>query len=462
MQNFVCARRVSAVRRLMAHPSMPTLGNFRLLHDSAECCRHSSAFGALANVAWGAELWRSARRTAPAPAVCQTHCSQNPRCTFFSHSAKRQSCTYCAACDLSATALTSASPRNLDKATNVALRWRVGHTSWAKGAFRVYERVDRHAVVHALVTQWLQTNYSEQLYGRKSAVVAETLRVVWLSLLPPAALDGMVACSQNPNPPLRPFFRPIGRAAGHHMATQPMHSVWIHQPGPHEPVASHGWIEVTHCASRGWGMMGPAWMLSGMWLYAAPGSGVSINVGRTMAFQSYEKASHFLANIFCEPPDCTLNLTRCPPTLQPMQRRGPGLGWQIVPNVGGVTRRSKGVHEALPADLDSIQIIDHYEYYSHEPRHEIVMLHRPECSSLRDLPGLMCGLHPHLFPCPPDGAAITRVSTCGSLGASSPAGKQLVARLHRKPGRCQSTHCYVGNDSHTYCPRGTSPSFEKM
>ena len=37
------------------------------------------------------------------------------------------------------------------------------------------------------MTQWLQTNYSEQLYGHKSAVVAETLRVVWLSLLPPAA-----------------------------------------------------------------------------------------------------------------------------------------------------------------------------------------------------------------------------------------------------------------------------------
>lgn len=69
-------------------------------------------------------------------------------------------------------------------------------------------------------------------------------------------------------------------------------SAWVHQPGvAMTPFASHTWVEVSHCpaaAEAGGGPAGPAWKSSAMWLYAAAGSAVSVNIGRTLALGSFE------------------------------------------------------------------------------------------------------------------------------------------------------------------------------
>lgn len=63
------------------------------------------------------------------------------------------------------------------------------------------------------------------------------------------------------------------------------------------PVAANSWVEVTHCAERFWGR-GPSvppvgssgWQYGAMWLYSAVGSGLSVNVGRTLATSHFDAA----------------------------------------------------------------------------------------------------------------------------------------------------------------------------
>lgn len=64
-------------------------------------------------------------------------------------------------------------------------------------------------------------------------------------------------------------------------------------------------VEVTHCPQRRWKLGQPTppgrgasgWQFGAMWLYAATGSGLSANVGRTIA-TSHEDASKLLALLF--------------------------------------------------------------------------------------------------------------------------------------------------------------------
>lgn len=452
------AKRRSRPQHPTQHPPMTARSPFQRLHPSADCCRHKAAFGPLACVAYGVELWRTNRNTAPTPAGCEAHCSENPACAFFSHSRRFRSCTYCSACDLTAGGLNAAHDTNeLDYGSREALLWRPGYSSWAKGEPRRYERVDKHAVVRDLTTRWLQGNYSEQLYAGAGRINPETLRIIWLTLVPRGALRGLTACKHNAKPPLQPFFRPISNAH----ANDPAMSMWVHQNGPHEPIASHGWAEITHCPGP---KDGPTWKGAAMWLYVAPGSGVSMNVGRTKVFRSFERAANFLANVYCRPPDCKFNVTDCPQSVETMASPEPPNGWRVVFKGGravAVPRIAADARTFGPTpnaeELDTIQILDHFEHYSHERRHEIVVLRQPECAQLRhDTQGLMCGRHPYLRPCPPNSAAVERVATCGKVGSMSASAKKITARLQRfEAQRCRSSPCYVGNDSHTYCPVGT-------
>merc|ERR1712216_38267 len=51
------------------------------------------------------------------------------------------------------------------------------------------------------------------------------------------------------------------------------------------PLEDHAWVEALHCATNHEeSHKGP----DAAWLYAAPGSGVSLNVGRTMHVSEYE------------------------------------------------------------------------------------------------------------------------------------------------------------------------------
>ena len=123
-----------------------------------------------------------------------------------------------------------------------------------------------------------------------------------------------------------------------------------------------------------------------MWLYAAAGSGVSINVGRTRVLPSYEALGRLL--------------NRCQFWRSPSA--GPECDARRVPHDDLDTRTP--THDCPDLEnVDSVQVLAHYEYFSREPRHEIVMLRLDNCGRLRPhTPGVMCGREPHLchrLPC---------------------------------------------------------------
>lgn len=199
------------------------------------------------------------------------------------------------------------------------------------------------------------------------------------------------------------------------------------------PVENHAWVEVTHCAQLGditeateakcsqlrtearngtrrpikngrlafqcmriAGQRGSwAWRFGTMWFYVAPGSGVSVNVGRSQTFSDYAAAIKFLGLAM---------------RAEPLLRNGHG----------GVYAADVNESRGLANQLDSIQILTHDEYFSTEPRYELVLLRHAECERLDQLPSriMKCGRHPHLEPCATGSPALRRVVTC-KHGSSS-------------------------------------------
>jgi hypothetical protein len=128
--------------------------------------------------------------------------------------------------------------------------------------------------VAGALSPWLRHQSSRQ--GRTSTGPSSPPpRVIWLSLLPPAAIELLASpeyspCLHSSVPPHRPIFAPMGGA-------QPVDGIWVHRRGPLSPLPSHAWAEVTHC--QGPRRRNLAWKTTGpMWLYVAAGSGVALNV----------------------------------------------------------------------------------------------------------------------------------------------------------------------------------------
>ena len=128
----------------------------------------------------------------------------------------------------------------------------------------------------------LQDSYSRHLYGRSSGVPVG-FQIVYLPLVPPPAaalLRRMGVCVFQSAPDASPLYAP------HSIAFNPSGSVWVHRdPGRAEAevlgavgTPPHSWVEVTHCGSL------DEWRRAGTrrWLYMARGSGVTVNVGRTV------------------------------------------------------------------------------------------------------------------------------------------------------------------------------------
>ena len=72
--------------------------------------------------------------------------------------------------------------------------------------------------------------------------------------------------------------------------------------------------------------------VGGLWSYVAPGTGVSVNVGRTVALH-YEDAANLLAHIFCMGEDCSLQERGSKPSKR--WTGPPEYDWQITRAKGG-------------------------------------------------------------------------------------------------------------------------------
>ena len=202
-----------------------------------------------------------------------------------------------------------------------------------------------------------------------------------------------------------------------------------------------------------------------MWLYAAPGSGVSINVGRSV-IMSFEAAARLLRRVYPDTLECA-----CEPECEFGVRMREGNDDRVLRNgssciahfywhrdgassttAGGggdgalkLRRAGEGrcwTRRDVIDQLDTIQIYDHLEYYGRERRHEIVRLrHGGECAKLNAAtPDLMCGRTPFLTRCAEGSAALRRVTRC--VSGKEPLSQGMAAAVNYTRGRCAMTSVF--------------------
>lgn len=112
----------------------------------------------------------------------------------------------------------------------------------------------------------LQSYYSILLYGGDFRCDLGEMRLIWIPLLRPHTVKLLNASCQET------IDQPFYLAPDQYQAA----ALWVYQPDS-PPLEDHQWVEVVHCPrAHSAETDGIA-----MWFFIAPGSGVSINLGRT-------------------------------------------------------------------------------------------------------------------------------------------------------------------------------------
>lgn len=391
--------------RAVAPPPPPS----NLIDGAARCCEVSQL--KVAPTWSGPEVTRES---------CRQRCLNESTCTFYSYAAKWKLCETCTGCELERCPPSQGCFHQFFQSFS-----------------RDHESEDFVATPNTLgqITPLLQTTYSISLYGKAEHVVESDLRVIWVSLVGSDVFSKLLAmgvCRYNSRPPHQPLYWM------HDTSANPKDAVWIHKPrGADIAVGNHSWIEVTHCPQNILAPQGSNSIGAPMWLYVAPGSGVSLNVGRTLALTSYRAVRRLLEEAF-------------------------SLGSNRSCH-GGMQRANLPPGHPLES-IDTIQVLGHKEYFSAERRHEIVDLRAGECDILQASTKsairaggatVACGREPHLFQCEPP--ALRRVTECESHESNV-----LTYRALRGP-RCGSNSCYSRDASvggGFYCPRGSEGAEE--
>ncbi|EOD17700.1 hypothetical protein EMIHUDRAFT_209625 [Emiliania huxleyi CCMP1516] len=220
---------------------------------------------------------------AASEAACRAACSARADCRFFtvyrdaqrrgSRSARLVSfCSLCAACDY-----TDVDYHHLRViAAHRHYRSRaIAYASFVKTRSPAEELV-RQRTVTAAALHDIQGAYSTAVYGAPGRVDLHALRVVYLRLLSDAAVRSVArvgVCHKTARPPRQPFY--WAHAVSEH---SPLDTLWVRPARPERPFPNGSWVEVTHCP----------WAddrdetTHAMFLYYAAGSGLSINLGRTL------------------------------------------------------------------------------------------------------------------------------------------------------------------------------------
>tara|TARA_B110001452_G_scaffold84927_1_gene69382 strand:- start:1583 stop:2626 length:1044 start_codon:yes stop_codon:yes gene_type:complete len=263
----------------------------------------------------------------------------------------------------------------------------------------------------------LQHGYSQRLYGRPGLVELDRIRLIWPELLPAEVRGslrtrctlpkGQDARCEQCGGPCRPF-----------LWVQPpknllqTSAVWIHRP-PQQLQANHSdgeWVEVTHCYYSSEGIKSS----TPMWFQATPGTGISINIGRTLRLDA---VGHW-------------------PTTDETHRYTEQLHKAIVK--GRVPRHvnTSGCDGPGLSCMHDLRAYDSLQYplrahpsFGDERWTEIVMLNWPgEASFITARQNrLMCGRHPYLRPCSLEDEAVRMMGPgCIRSMAKHPAVVQVM------------------------------------
>ena len=421
-------------------------------------------------------------RWKPGPAATLTKCldlckNDGPKCQFVTHLAAVASelgeCRRCSLCQL------------------YGWSGQQPSSSWAR---QLHQLTDQGHPSTFVLQKWLPPDelsgpYSRRVYGAPGrAPSMAALQLLWIDLLAPlqrATIGSIGVCSRAGGTPLQPLFTSVLRNA-----------LFVQQPHlvVHAPVPSYAWAEVVHCplSAGPHERITPGFRYAPMWMYVASGAGVSVNVGRTFTVGSFFEAEMVLRVLFPIPASALhLHSLSCDTV---RSRRTGMLGafaasaktkftdsqaqehQELRGNLSallrqqGVLGRGDGDRQldVFLGKLDSLQIVNHIEFYAHTALHELVMLRQAECQRLsHSMEGLMCGAFPVLRNCSADDEALRRMNTgCGPIegvqwNAAMRYSDSLTKLLGRepKPTHCRlSAGCYTEaldpNHGRMWCPQG--------
>ena len=306
-----------------------------------------------------------------------------------------------------------------------------------------------HTTVAALLNSALQGEYSTTLYGQPGMINVSSLRIIWLSLLPPGAqhlIGRLGMCVLHTRYRELPFYYP------HHVvyalrSFDPEDSAWVGKnlgaplSKRDAVLANFSWTEVTHCASNVMSNNPSAPLADGRfpaggslsaelhtravgpaWLYVAPGSGASVNIGNSVALP-FVLALELLdlivahANVrSSSTPECEIEHDAAN-NLNTSRATGPG--------------RYARAAAALGLSIDSIQIEGHKEVYSAETRHEVVLLRETECAEITSMRSVRCGHRACSKSSSPSAStrcreAVSRIAHCHNPNKFSAAAKRAL------------------------------------
>ena len=257
----------------------------------------------------------------------------------------------------------------------------------------------------------LQRDYSRQLYGQTGRVQENRLRIIWPSLLRPRVLRSLTSSCSVPE-----RHKGQGGAQAHLWLHAPKNNlqtqgVWVHQPAEHlhSNHGDHEWVEVTHCYYSSEGVR--SW--TPMWFFAVPGSGLSVNIGRSLRLDggpsivAYRHAERLHKSIVKGNVPRFVNLSHACDD----DSSGSGGSGGSGGNGGNGGGGSGGcVHEAVDLQAyDSVQFpLRAHNSWGAERWTEIVLLRGGhEASFVTQSPQLLrCGRHPFLRQCTLADAAV--------------------------------------------------------
>ena len=141
-------------------------------------------------------------------------------------------------------------------------------------SFDLYYDPNYYGLTPEIFAAVINGAYSTALYGAPGGLDASTMRLIWPALLPDGARASIRARCDSPIDWDEP---------GHSIFYMPQflqhNALWIHSPMAQlrSTYSDNEWVEVTHCGYR-WEHVTSR---TPMWFFAAPGSGMRVNIGRS-------------------------------------------------------------------------------------------------------------------------------------------------------------------------------------
>ena len=162
--------------------------------------------------------------------------------------------------------------------------------------------------------------YAKDLYGPNNNATIRDMDVIDRALLPPSLQEAPRGCPKSDDEPFKRFnwHAPFTRYRYFRRRTA--------KDPPPPAFRNDSKVEVSHCG-------GSKFETTGAFFYAFRGSGLYIDIGRSLAFETHDDASRYLLGRPCapgKPPDMKLGIFQCDAELNSIIAAAKSQGWDSL------------------------------------------------------------------------------------------------------------------------------------